>query len=170
MAKQKKTNVMRILDKERIAYTTKTYAYSEDDLSGIHAAADLDMNPAQLFKTLVGMGKHSGPVVFCIPSDAELDMKKAASISGNKNISLVHVKDLLGLTGYMRGGCSPIGMKKSFPTYIHISAKDFDVISISAGMRGQQVLLAPDDLLRITAGQYGDVIKEGIVFTGGHVR
>lgn len=97
-------------------------------------------------------------------------MKKAASASGNKNIELVHVKDLLGLTGYIRGGCSPIGMKKTFPTYIHLSAKDWDVISISAGQRGQQVRLASDDLIRITNGQYRDLIKEGIVFTGGHVR
>lgn len=170
MAKQKKTNVMRILDKEKIDYTTKSYTYSEDDLSGIHAAAELGMDPAQLFKTLVGKGKNSGLVVFCIPSNAELDMKKAAFSSGNKNIELVHVKDLFGLTGYIRGGCSPIGMKKAFPTYIHLSAKDWDVISISAGQRGQQVRLASDDLIRITNGQYCDLTKDGVVFTGGHVR
>ena len=109
---------MRILDKQKIAYTTKAYEYSEDDLSGVHAAAALGMDPEQVFKTLVGQGNKTGPVVFCIPSDKELDLKKAAACSGNKSVQLLHVKDLPGLTGYIRGGCSPIGMKKKFPTYI----------------------------------------------------
>jgi Cys-tRNA(Pro)/Cys-tRNA(Cys) deacylase len=118
MAKIKKTNVMRILDKQKIPYTTKAYNYSEDDLSGVHAAAELGMDPEQVFKTLVGQGNKTGIVVFCIPSDKELDLKKAAACSGNKSLHLLHVKDLPGLTGYIRGGCSPIGMKKQF-SYLH---------------------------------------------------
>lgn len=113
MAKVKKTNVMRILDKHKIVYDIKTYAYTEDDLSGIHAAAELGMDAARLFKTLVGKGNKTGIVVFCIPSDRELDLKTAAAVSGNKHVELLHVKDLPGVTGYIRGGCSPIGMKKT---------------------------------------------------------
>lgn len=143
MTKLKKTNVMRILDKQKIPYIAKSYAYTEDDLSGIHAAAELGMNPAQVFKTLVAKGNKTGPIVFCIPSDAELDVKKAAFCSGNKHVQLIHVKELPALTGYIRGGCSPIGMKKQFPTYMDESAIQYDRISISAGMRGQQVLVSP---------------------------
>ena len=131
MAKVKKTNVMRILDKHKIMYDTKTYA-------------------ARLFKTLVGKGNRTGIVVFCIPSDRELDLKKAAAVSGNKHVELLHVKDLPGITGYIRGGCSPIGMKKQFPTYIDTSAENFDTISISAGQRGLQVLLPVSCICTVT--------------------
>ena len=150
MAKVKKTNVMRILDRHKIVYDTKTYAYTEDDLSGIHAAAELGMDAARLFKTLVGKGNKTGVVVFCIPSDRELDMKKAAAVSGNKHVELLHVKDLPGITGYIRGGCSPIGMKKQFPTYIDTSAENFNTISISAGQRGLQVLLPVSCICTVT--------------------
>lgn len=147
MTKQKKTNVMRILDKQHIPYTAKTYEYTEDDLSGIHAAALLGMNPGQLFKTLVGKGNITGPVVFCIPSDAELDLKKAAFCSGNKSVQLLHVKELPQLTGYIRGGCSPIGMKKQFPTYFDVAATQYNTISLSAGIRGQQILVTPQAII-----------------------
>lgn len=150
MAKVKKTNVMRILDKHKIVYDIKTYAYTEDDLSGIHAAAELGMDAARLFKTLVGKGNKTGIVVFCIPSDRELDLKTAAAVSGNKHVELLHVKDLPGVTGYIRGGCSPIGMKKQFPTYIDTSAENFDTISISAGQRGIQVLLPASCICSVT--------------------
>lgn len=150
MAKVKKTNVMRILDKHKIMYDIKTYAYTEDDLSGIHAAAELGLDAARLFKTLAGKGNRTGIVVFCIPSDRELDLKKAAAVSGNKHVELLHVKDLPGITGYIRGGCSPIGMKKQFPTYIDTSAENFDTISISAGQRGLQVLLPVSCICTVT--------------------
>lgn len=111
MSKTKKTNAMRILDKNHILYDIKTYEYTEEDLSGIHAAAEVGMLPDKVFKTLVGRGNVTGPVVFCIPVHKELDLKKAAHVSGNKNVHLIHVKELSDLTGYIRGGCSPIGMK-----------------------------------------------------------
>ena len=153
MAKTKKTNVMRILDKQKIFYTTKAYEYSEDDLSGVHAAAELGMDPA-----------------FCIPSHKELDLKKAASCSGNKSVQLLHVKDLLGLTGYIRGGCSPIGMKKQFPTYIDESALQYESISLSAGMRGQQVLVAPQDVAQLIHAEFHKLTMKDITLTEGRVR
>lgn len=160
MAKVKKTNVMRILDRHKIVYDTKTYAYTEDDLSGIHAAAELGMDAARLFKTLVGKGNKTGIVVFCIPSNRELDMKKAAAVSGNKHVELLHVKDLPGITGYIRGGCSPIGMKKQFSTYIDASAEDFDTISISAGQRGLQVLLPASCICTVTGAAMASLTAE----------
>lgn len=147
MAKEKKTNVMRMLDKARIPYTSKSYAFDESDLSGVHAAAELGLAPDMVFKTIVTRGDRTGPVVFCLPVDRELDLKAAARVSGNKEVTMVHVKDLPALTGYIRGGCSPIGMKKAYPTYIDRSCEAHPLISISAGQRGQQVCLAPEDLI-----------------------
>lgn len=170
MAKTKKTNVMRILDKQKIPYSTKAYAYDEADLSGVHAAAELGMNPEQVFKTLVGEGNKTGPVVFCIPSDKELDLKKAAACSGNKSVQLLHVKDLPGLTGYIRGGCSPIGMKKQFPTFIDESAKQYDAISLSAGMRGQQVLVSPQAVAELIGASFHQLLMKDVVLTEGRVR
>lgn len=142
-----KTNVMRILDKAKIPYETKSYEYSEDDLSGVHAAEALGYDPDMVFKTIVAMGDKTGPVVMCLPSEKELDLKAAARVSGNKSVAMLHVKDLPGLTGYIRGGCSPIGMKKQFPTYIDAACRTHAVISVSAGQRGQQVVLAPEALI-----------------------
>lgn len=170
MAKTKKTNVMRILDKQKIPYTTKAYDYSEDDLSGVHAAAELGMDPEQVFKTLVGEGNKTGPVVFCIPSDKELDLKKAAACSGNKNVHLLHVKELPGLTGYIRGGCSPIGMKKQFSTFIDASATQYDAISLSAGMRGQQVLVAPKAVADLVGAEFHDLLLHDVTLTEGRIR
>jgi len=170
MAKTKKTNVMRILDKQKIPYETKAYDYDEDDLSGVHAAAELGMEPDAVFKTLVASGNKTGPVVFCIPSNKELDLKKAAACSGNKSIELLHVKDLPGLTGYIRGGCSPIGMKKQFPTFIDSSATTHAAISISAGMRGQQVLVAPEELCKLIDAAMEELTHEGIILTEARVR
>lgn len=170
MAKTKKTNVMRMLDKHKIPYTTKAYDYSEDDLSGVHAAAELGMDPEQVFKTLVGQGNKTGPVVFCIPSDKELDLKKAAACSGNKSVHLLHVKELPGLTGYIRGGCSPIGMKKQFPTYIDDTASQYDTISLSAGMRGQQVLVAPQAVADLIGASFHELTLKDVVLTEGRIR
>ncbi len=148
----KKTNVMRMLDKAGIPYVSREYAYEEKDLSGVHAAAELGFDCSMVFKTLVARGDKTGPAVFCIPVDKELDLKKAASASGNKSLSMLHVKDLPGLTGYLRGGCSPIGMKKSFPTYFDQSIENCKEVSVSAGARGCQVLLDAQALIRFVDG------------------
>ena len=141
-----KTNVMRLLDAAKIPYRAVEYAFDENDLNGMHAAEGIGMPPEQIFKTLVARGERVGFVVFCIPVCCELDLKKAATAAGDKKIELLHVKDLLGTTGYIRGGCSPIGMKKQFPTYLDETAQLYDEIGISAGCRGCQVLLNPEQL------------------------
>jgi Cys-tRNA(Pro)/Cys-tRNA(Cys) deacylase len=143
-----KTNAMRLLDAAGVAYTVKEYAVDESDLSGIHAASLIGLPVEQVFKTLVLRGASRSYAVCCIGAAEELDLKKAAKASGEKKIDLIPVKELLPLTGYVRGGCSPIGMKKQFPTFIDESAELFDLISISAGTRGMQILLAPRDLIR----------------------
>ncbi len=160
MKKEKKTNVMRILDKANILYTAKSYDYDENHLSGIHAAIELGYDTDSVFKTIVTQGDKTGPIVFCLPSERELDLKAAARISGNKRIDMIHVKDLLPLTGYLRGGCSPIGMKKEFPTYIDIHCQNHEEISISAGLRGKQVLLAPKDLITLINAHVADFTKK----------
>ena len=146
-----KTNVMRLLDAAGVHYRTAEYEYDESDLSGRHAAEQLDLPAEQVFKTLVARGDKTGPVVFCIPVLDELDLRRAAAVSGNKKVELIHLKELLPLTGYMRGGCSPIGMKKKFPTYIDETCILFDEIAVSAGARGKQIILSPDDLISYTA-------------------
>lgn len=142
-----KTNAMRLLDQAGISYRAKEYDFDENDLNGMHAAAGIGMPPEQVFKTLVAHAGKTGCVVFCIPVCCELDLKKAAQAAGEKKIELVHVKELLGLTGYLRGGCSPIGMKKRFPTYIDETAALYDEIGISGGCRGCQILLRPSELI-----------------------
>jgi Cys-tRNA(Pro)/Cys-tRNA(Cys) deacylase len=141
-----KTNAMRLLDAAGIEYTPMTYAYDESDLSGLHIVSQIGLPPEQVFKTLVAKGDKTGPVVFCIPVADELDLKKAAAASKNKKVEMLHVKDLLGLTGYVRGGCSPIGMKKKFPTFVDETCVLFDRITVSAGCRGCQLLLPVDAL------------------------
>ena len=143
-----RTNVMRLLDQAKIAYRAAEYAFDENDLNGMHAAEGIGMPPEQIFKTLVAHADKGGYVVFCIPVCRELDLKKAAQAAGEKKIELIHVKDLLSVTGYIRGGCSPIGMKKRFPTYIDETAILYDEIGVSAGCRGCQILLRPDDLIQ----------------------
>lgn len=160
MKKEKKTNVMRILDKAHIPYDTKSYEVDESDLSGVHAAEELGYDPDMVFKTIVVRGDKTGPVVFCLPSEKEIDLKKAARVSGNKSVEMLHVKDLPGLTGYIRGGCSPIGMKKFFPTWIDASADRHEVISISAGQRGHQVLLSPKALAGFIGAHMADILKD----------
>ncbi|MBE6601280.1 MAG: Cys-tRNA(Pro) deacylase [Ruminococcaceae bacterium] len=142
-----KTNAMRMLDAAKIAYQVLEYQVDENDLSGIHIAEQLGFPEEQMFKTLVARGDKTGPLVFCIPVAEELHLKNAAALTGNKKIEMVAVKELLGLTGYIRGGCSPIGMKKKFPTFVHESALAFEEITVSSGTRGAQLLLKTDALL-----------------------
>ena len=142
-----KTNAMRRLDSAKIKYEIKTYIVDENDLSGIHIADQIGIPYDQCFKTLVAHGDKTGPVVFCIPCHKEIDLKRAASVTGNKKIEMIHVKDLLQLTGYIRGGVSPIGMKKKFPTYIDETCLGFDRITVSSGTKGAQLLLAVAELL-----------------------
>lgn len=149
---------MRLLDADNIKYRTAQYDYDENDLSGVKAAKAIGMPEEQLFKTLVTKGDKTGPVVFCIPVAEELDLKKAAVVSKNKKIEMAHVKDLLPLTGYIRGGCSPIGMKKKFPTFIDETAQLFDEIGVSAGARGHQIILNPYDLANYVDAGFFDLV------------
>ena len=152
-----KTNVMRMLDKAKITYTVKEYEVDESDLSGTHVAECVGMDTEVVFKTLVAKGDKTGFCVFCIPCADELDLKKAAKVSGNKKVEMLPLKYLLPTTGYIRGGCSPIGMKKAFPTYINETAMLFDEIAISGGMRGVQVILSPDTLNEFVGSSYADL-------------
>lgn len=154
-----RTNVMRLLDAAGIAYRTAEYDYDEQDLSGMHAAEATGMPPEQVFKTLVTRGEKRGYLVFCIPVCCELDLKKAAKAAGDKKVELIHVKELLPLTGYVRGGCSPIGMKKKFPTYMDETAQLYEEIAVSAGTRGCQVLLSPDDLAAYCGIGFADLVS-----------
>ena len=142
-----KTNAVRLVEKAGIAYRIAEYEFDENDLNGMHAAEGIGMPPEQIFKTLVARNERGEYYVFCVPVCCELDLKKAAQAARSKKIELIAVKELLPLTGYIRGGCSPIGMKKKFPTFMDETAELYDEIGISAGQRGQQLLLAPDALL-----------------------
>lgn len=155
-----KTNAMRLLEQAGISYRYLEYEVDENDLSGIHVAAQLGQNVEQGFKTLVARGEKNGIMVFCIPVAEELDLKKAAILTKDKKVELIHVKELLGLTGYIRGGCSPIGMKKKYPTYIDETCILFDEIFISAGVRGMQLVLNPEDLLAYTRAKTADLVKD----------
>lgn len=153
-----KTNVARLMDKAKVKYQLVPYEVDESNLSAIHVAEQLGEDVAQVFKTLVLHGDKNGYFVCVIPGDKEVDLKKAAKISGNKNCEMVAVKELLPLTGYIRGGCSPIGMKKHFPTYIHDTVGQFDYVYVSAGQRGLQIKLSPSDLIRESKAQTADLI------------
>ena len=160
MAKQKinKTNVARLLDKAKVAYELIPYEVDESDLSAVHVAAQLGEDVDRVFKTIVLHGDKTGHFVCVVPGEHEIDLKKAAKVSGNKKCELLPMKELLPVTGYFRGGCSPIGMKKHFPTYLHESASAFDYIYVSAGQRGLQVKLSPQDLLREAGAVYADLV------------
>ena len=147
MANISKTNVARLLDQAKINYELISYSFSEDDLSATHVAEELNEPIEQIFKTLVLRGDKNGIFVCVIPGDMEVDLKVAAKISGNKSCEMIHLKELLPITGYIRGGCSPIGMKKNFPTFIYESALLYDYIYISAGVRGTQVKISPRGLI-----------------------
>lgn len=151
-----KTNVMRIIDKHKIEYKHYTYA-DTDAISGLEVAAALNQNPKQVFKTLVTIGKSKKNYVFVVPVDKELDLKKAAHAVGEKSIDMIKSKELLPLTGYIHGGCSPIGMKKFFQTTIDASAKNFDTIIFSAGKIGYQVEMKLEDLSKIIKFELSDI-------------
>lgn len=161
MAKEKiqKTNAMRLLDSAGLEYEMASYDYDESDLSGIHAAAELGVAPEIVFKTLVTRGYGNAFFVFVIPVAESLDLKKAAKASGNKKIEMIHVKEILDITGYIRGGCSPIGMKKPFPTYIDETAQLYEKIYFSAGKRGVQIILDPEELASVTGGIFTDLTE-----------
>lgn len=148
-----KTNVARLLDKAKVKYELVPYEVDEADLSAQHIASDLNENIEQVFKTLVLCGEKSGYFVCVIPGNHEVDLKMAAKVSGNKKCDLIPMKELLPLTGYIRGGCSPIGMKKHFPTFIHETCLDFDCIYVSGGVRGLQIRIAPRDLIEQSKAQ-----------------
>ena len=154
-----KTNVARLLDKAKIAYELIPYEVDENDLSAVHVAASLGENIEQVFKTLVLHGDKSGYFVCVIPGEHEVDLKMAAKVSGNKKCDLIPMKELLPLTGYIRGGCSPIGMKKLFPTVIHESALQFDTILCSAGKIGHQLEVSPLDIQKVTGCTFADIFE-----------
>ena len=152
-----KTNAVRMINQAGIPCREAFYEYTEDDLSGNHAADAIGMPQEQVFKTLVARGPKTGIHVFCIPVCCELDLKKAAKAAGDKSIELVPVKELLSLTGYIRGGCSPVGMKKKYPTYIDETCILYEEIAVSAGERGHQMILPPEALADLIGAEYTDI-------------
>lgn len=159
MGKTEKTNAARLLDRARIAYELIPYVVDESNLAATHVAEQLGEDIACVFKTLVLKGDRSGYFVCVVPGDCEVDLKAAAKVSGNKKADLIPMKDLLGVTGYIRGGCSPIGMKRAFPIFLHSTAADHPYIYISAGVRGLQIKIAPDDLAGFVRAQLCDLVK-----------
>lgn len=154
-----KTNAVRLLTKAGIPLREEFYTFDESDLSGTHAAQAIGMPAAQVFKTLVARGERSGIHVFCIPVCCELDLKKAAGVAGDKSMELVAVKELSGLTGYIRGGCSPVGMKRKYPTHFDETCTLFDEIAVSAGERGHQMVLSPEALAGFVGAEFADLTK-----------
>lgn len=152
-----KTNAVRLVQQAGIPCREAFYEFDEKDLSGIHAAQAVGMPPEQVFKTLVARGEKTGIHVFCIPVCCELDLKKAAKAAGDKNMELVAVKELLGLTGYIRGGCSPVGMKKKYPTHFDETCILWETIAVSAGARGHQMLLPPESLVSLVGAELADI-------------
>lgn len=155
----KKTNAERLLETAKIKFEAIEYKVDENDLSGEHIANELGIDPSQMFKTLVLKGDKNGHAVCCIPTDAELDLKKVAKAAGEKKIEMIPEKQLLPTTGYIRGGCSPVGMKKKFPTYFNESATEFDEIYVSAGVRGLTLKINPAELIKYVDGKIFDLIK-----------
>ena len=160
--KTEKTNAARLLDKAGIEYNLIPYDFDENDLAAQHVAESLGQPIERVFKTLVLHGDRSGYIVCVIPGNGEVDLKALAKISGNKRVEMIPMKDLLGVTGYIRGGCSPIGMKKKFPTYFHSTASSFSTIYISAGVRGLQIEINPQELMDFVGASAGDVASFGM--------
>ncbi|MBR0529476.1 MAG: Cys-tRNA(Pro) deacylase [Ruminococcus sp.] len=162
MAKEKdvKTNAMRILDRNKVSYKVNTYE-CEEFIDGVQIADMLGQPYEMTYKTLVAQGRSGGYFVFVIPIAEELDMKKAARSVGEKSVELIHVKDINKITGYIRGGCTPLGMKKQFPTVVDNTAKALDEIIISGGRLGSQIFLSPKDLVKVTGGKFEQIIFEG---------
>ncbi len=153
----KKTNAVRLVEQAGISCQEHFYEFDEKDLSGLHAAQALGRAPEEVFKTLVARGVKTGINVFCIPVCCELDLKKAAKAAGDKNMELISVKELLPLTGYIRGGCSPVGMKKRYPTYLDETCQLYDTIAVSAGERGHQMVLDPLQLAELLGAKLDDI-------------
>ena len=153
-----KTNALRLVQQAHIPCREVEYAFDENDLNGNHAAQAIGFPPEQVYKTLVARGERTGINVYCIPVCCELDLKKAARAAGDKNMEMVHVKELLGLTGDIRGGCSPVGMKKKYATYFEESCLLFDEIAVSAGARGHQMILPPQALIDFVGAKLVDII------------
>ena len=152
-----KTNAVRLVQQAKIPCRESFYEFDEKDLNGNHAAAAIGMPPEQVFKTLVARGEKTGINVFCIPVCCELDLKKAAKAAGDKNMEMVAVKELLNLTGYIRGGCSPVGMKKKYPTYMDETCILWEEIAVSAGARGHQMIVPPEDLAGLVDARLADI-------------
>lgn len=153
----KKTNAARLLDKLKIAYEIKEYPVDESDLSAASVARKVGLSPGQVFKTLVARGDKTGVIMGIVSGEAEIDLKAFASASGNKKVEMVHLNEVLPLTGYIRGGVSPLGAKKNYPVYLDRSALTPSIISISAGLRGMQIFLRPDDLVKATGAAVCDI-------------
>ena len=156
--KEVKTNAMRILDRKKISYEYQTYECDEFT-DGIETADKLNLPHEQVYKTIVTTGKSGEHYVFVLPIEAEIDFKKAAKVVGEKSLEMLHLKELTKVTGYVRGGCTSIGMKKQYPTFIHEAAKEQDKITVSGGRLGLQITLSPDDLCRAAKAEYADIIK-----------
>lgn len=159
MAKEAKTNAMRMLDRLKINYTVNSYECDEF-IDGVHIADMLGQSRESSFKTLVTVGKSGNYYVFALPVDRELDMKKCARAVGEKSLEMVHVKDINAVTGYIRGGCTPIGMKKQYRTVIHLTAREHNKIIVSGGRLGLQLVLAPDDLAAACGGEFADIAAD----------
>ena len=157
MVKVQKTNAARLLDKAKIPYNLIPYEFDENDLAAQHVADSLGQDIAKVFKTLVLHGDKTGHIVCVVPGNTEVDLKALAKVSGNKKVEMIAMKDLLSVTGYIRGGCSPIGMKKLFPTYFHSTATDFDHIYVSAVVRGLQLEISPSDLIGFVGATVAEV-------------
>ena len=166
MRKEEKTNVCRVLDAKKIAYVLHTYE-QDPSMSGEEIAKILGEDPDKVFKTLVTQGKSGAYYVFVVPVKGELDLKKAAKASGEKAISMIKQKDLLPLTGYVHGGCSPIGMKKPFQTFLHETAANYEHIFVSAGKLGLQIELSPTDLMEVIKGETADIVLDPRDYPGG---
>ncbi|MBO6016702.1 MAG: Cys-tRNA(Pro) deacylase [Oscillospiraceae bacterium] len=155
-----KTNVMRLLEQNKVPYTAHSYPHGKEAVDGVTVAQLTGMDPAAVFKTLVAVGASKRNYVFVIPVAKELDLKKAAKAVKEKSIAMIHVSEITALTGYVRGGCSPLGMKKRFPTVLDSSAEALPTVTVSAGKIGSQIELAPADLLRLTGGSTAELTVE----------
>lgn len=158
--KAQKTNVMRLLEQKKIPYTAHEYPHGDEAVDGLTVARICGQDPERVFKTLVSKGASKNVLVFVIPVTGELDLKKAARASGEKSVAMIHVSEINALTGYVRGGCSPIGMKKQYTTFFDISAESKETIMVSAGKIGYQVELSPDELVKLSGASYADLVTE----------
>ena len=158
-SKHTKTNVVRLLETAHIPFATHEYEYDENDLAAQHVADALGQDINRVFKTLVLRGERTGLFVCVVPGNSEVNLKKAAAAAGDKKAEMIAMKELLPLTGYIRGGCSPVGMKKPFPTFFHTTALDYDKIYVSAGVRGLQLEISPEDLIRYVGAEVTDLVQ-----------